>query len=335
MSRYLYTILFATLSIAVASGQSELQKYRVVSSASIFQDMAANIGGDYIESLSIVPVGGDPHIYKPTPDDATLVVKADLILVNGLTFEGWITKLVENSGTKAEIYTITEGIDPIRSAKYENAADPHAWMAASNGRRYIRNITDALKRLAPEHSEVFEENFVAYDRKLADIDQYIESQISRIPPAQRILITSHDAFAYFGRRYNVELNAIMGISTDAAPQTSDILRVSKAIKDSGVPAIFVESTINPKMLKQIADDNNVKIGGELFSDSLGDKDSHAPTYLDMLKHNTDVIVKALRGEGVTETKIDQDDTSSNWILYGLLGLLLIGGMVFIIKKMNV
>ena len=201
MNRFI--ILLLTL-LSVHFGQAQ-DKLRIVTSASIFHDMAINIGMEKVECFSIVPIGGDPHLYEPKPSDAQLVKSADVILVNGLTFEGWIAKLIENSGTSAKTYTITEGVDVIQSDTYENAADPHAWMDVRNGYIYIRNIRNALIDLLPNHREHFEKNYKKYLAELQALDQYIRQEVERIPSAQRVLITSHYAFQYYGRGYGIQL----------------------------------------------------------------------------------------------------------------------------------
>lgn len=324
-------ILLLSLLFTSIYGQ---QKIKVVASASIFQDMAQNLGGDLVESYTIVPIGGDPHLYEPKPTDAALVKSADIILVNGLTFEGWINKIIDNSGTTAKVYTITEGIKALQSDKYKNASDPHAWMDASNGLTYIENIKNALIERDPKNTSTYQSNYEKYKAEIVALDKYITKEIKRIPESKRMLVTSHDAFAYYGRRYGIKLNALKGISTEAETQTSDMVRVSKAIKESGVPAIFIESTINPQVLQQIARDNNVKIGGELFADSIGDKDSEGPTYLEMLRHNTDVIVNALSQNKMTATKIDGDKSENSWLIYLIIGAIMIGSLVFLIAKFN-
>jgi len=309
-------------------------RIRVIASASIFQDMAAKIGGDKIESISIVPIGGDPHLYEPKPSDAKLVNSADVILVNGLPFEGWITRLIENSSTTAKTYIITEGVNAIKSDTYENAADPHAWMDASNGLVYIKNIRDALIENDPGNSDYYNENYESYKKEIEELDRYILNSIEKIPEKRRILVTSHDAFAYFGKRYGLELNALKGISTEAEIQMSDMVRVKNRINESGVPAIFVESTIDPRVIQQIAKDNNIEVGGELFADSLGDEDSEGATYTAMLKHNTDVIVNALSKEVFAYRKGDHSNTTLDFLIYLLLGLVMLGGLGFLISKFN-
>jgi ABC-type Zn uptake system ZnuABC Zn-binding protein ZnuA len=297
--------------------------------------MVNNIGGDVVESETIVPIGSDPHLYEPTPADARMVAAADIIFINGMTFEGWITELVQNSGTKAQMIRITEGIEAIASEKYKNSSDPHAWMDASNGLVYIKNIKKALVQIAPQHTALFEKNYASYRDQLMELDEYIASEVQKIPVQQRVLITSHDAFAYYGKRYDLQLNAIMGVSTESEARTSDIIRVSNAIKEAGVPAVFIESTINPKLLKQIAVDNNVVIGGELYADSIGSEGSEGDSYLKMLKHNTDVIVAALSKTSVKQSDKPNNDSLSqgeHTMLYYLIGaIVLIGALMLWIK----
>lgn len=328
-----YIIFVATLF----SSSLIAQKPVVVSSATMFTDMVKNIAGDLVTTETIVPIGGDPHLHTPTPRDAKLVKSADLLMLNGLTFEGWINELIENSGTKGKTIMITEGVDPISSDTYKNSTDPHAWMDLANGRIYIKNIAKALKELDPANASTYEANYKSYDQQLADLDAYVVEKIKEIPKEKRILITSHDAFKYYGKRYGIRLEAIQGISTDSEIQTSDIKRVSYTIKRYEVPSVFVESTINPKQLKLIASDNGAIIGGKLYADSLGDKDSPAATYLDMIKSNTNTIVAGLSA-GATdkseEVGIENKGGKSNLILYGIMGLLLLGGMLFLIKKLS-
>lgn len=315
---------------------SQEKKPLVVATASIFADMASNISGGLVDVKTIVPIGGDPHIHEPTPADAKLVVAADLILKNGLTFEGWLNELIENSGTKAEIVTITKGIKPIESDRYQNSTDPHAWMDASLGLIYLENIKNALVQLDPDNAEVYTFNHGIYRQQLNDMDAAIKEEISKIPEQQRVLITSHDAFRYYGRRYGITVEAILGTSTDAEAQTSDIIRLNTIIKENKVPAVFVESTVNPKLLRQIASDNAVAIGGQLYSDSIGDADSPAPTYLKMLEYNTQTIVAALTAEPSSEKdKVSESgNAATNIWLWGVLGALLIGGFVLVIRRLN-
>ncbi len=312
------------------------EKPLVVASASIFADMAKNISGGLLDVRTIVPIGGDPHIYEPTPGDAQLAARASLILKNGLTFEGWPNELIENSGTRAMVKTITEGIAPIESDRYQNSTDPHAWMDASLGLIYIENIKNALSELDPDNADIYEFNYQAYRRQLEGLDRQISAAIQSIPERQRVLITSHDAFRYYGKRYGIQVEAILGTSTDSEAQTSDILHLGKVIRENKVPAVFIETTVNPKLLKQIASDNKVVVGGQLYSDSIGDERSPAPTYLKMLEYNTRTIVAALSRSADEESAGEEGKGGgpASLVLYGLLGLLLAGGFLLVARRMN-
>ncbi len=332
MSRRFNVLILFSLIWPLATARSEPVVPKVVATASMIGDMAKQIGGNAIAVSNVVPIGGDPHIYDPTPSDAQMVAQADLILKNGLTFEGWLNELIENSGTNAEIVTVTEGITPITSLVYKNATDPHAWMDVNRALTYIKNILDALVRLHPTSEALFQENYEKYHQKLVELDLYIQEQIKSIPEEKRILITSHDAFQYYGRRYGIRLESVIGTSTDAEVQTADIIRLNKIIKESGVPALFVESTINPKILEQLASDNKVSIGGKLYSDSIGDEDSPASTYYDMLKYNTDIIVAALKAPVTYDSR--EPPVKSNMALYLFLGVGLLCLLLYLIYKFN-
>jgi ABC-type Zn uptake system ZnuABC Zn-binding protein ZnuA len=334
MKHYLFTL---TLLLILGVSQAQ-DKIKIISSASMFTDMAENIMTDDFTISTIVPIGGDPHKYNARPSDASRVSKADIVLINGLTFEGWITELIENAGSKAKIVTLTDGVTPISSIDYANSSDPHAWMDAENALIYIKNIYDVLLAFKPDSKAQLDANYEKYKAEIIALDEEIQTKINSIPEAKRVLITSHDAFQYYGSKYGVQLEAIMGISTEAEAQTSDITRVSKVIKESKVPSVFVESTINPKMLKQIAKDNKVGIGGELFADSLDDPEKPAGTYIGMLRHNTNTIVEGLtkgpQEEIKEETKVDDllDPKNMPLGLKIILGLSAIGILIKVILK---
>lgn len=326
-----YTFIFL-YSVNVCAQEKKL----VLATASMFKDMAEAIVGDRLDVETIVPVGSDPHLHEPTPRDAKLVVKADIILMNGLTFEGWLNELVENSGTKAETILITQGVDAIASEVYKNSFDPHAWMDVKNGLVYIKNIYDAVMKLEPKYADEFTFNYNAYKKDLEDLDIYIRKQIEKIPAKQRVLITSHDAFQYYGRAYGIQLESIIGVSTEAEPQTSDIIRLNKVIKETEVPAVFIESTINPKLLEQLAKDNDIAIGGKLFADSLNDKGKKGDTYIGMLKTNTDVISAALSKTKSKEDPVVKKESKyvNSLTLYLLIGAILLGGFLLLMRNIN-
>jgi len=331
----LFAFLFTCSSITTAQ-----QKLNVVSSCSIFEDMARNIAGDLVDLTSIVPIGGDPHVHSPTPRDARIVQTADLILVNGLTFEGWIQELIDNSGTKGETILITKGIKPIASQIYADSADPHAWMNAENGLIYIKNITDAFIKADPANKDQYTGNYNQYKAKIISAHEEIKAEIAKVSESKRVLITSHDAFSYFGKEYGLQVEPIIGVSTEADVQTADMIRVAKTIQEKQVPALFVESTINPKILQQIAKDNDVKIGGELYADSLGKLGSEGDTYIGMLLHNAKTISKGLNMKTTKNTlppevteQLEQVNTKGlNFLIYFGIGLAVVLIALFLRKR---
>jgi len=268
-------------------------KINVVATTTFIYDMAKNIGGPELNIVSLMPIGADPHLYNPVPNDARLIADANLILKNGLTLEGWLNELIENSGTKGRIVTVTLGIDAIESDIYANASDPHAWMDALNGIIYAENIKQAFTIIDPNNAIVYQERFNSYKKELLELDEYIRKRILEIEPDNRILVTSHDAFRYWGNQYGFQVESVLGTSTDAEVRIKDINHIIQVIKDHKLPAIFMESTINPKMMQQIAADLKIVIGGKLYADSLGDEESGASTYISMLKHNIDAITGGL------------------------------------------
>lgn len=331
-----YLIVFALSLFIINSNRAE-EKLKVVATASMIADMAKNIAGDKMDVACIVPIGGDPHTYDPTPRDVKLVVSGDIILMNGLNFEGWLTELIKNSGTKAKTHVVTKGINAITAIDHANSTDPHAWMDLTFGYQYILNIKNALIEADPANQIYYEARHDAYLEQLKGADKYVMDKIKTIPEDRRILITSHDAFQYYGRRYGIRLEAVMGVSTDAEIKTSDRVRLDKVIKASKVPAVFIESTINPKFLEQVSKDHNIVIGGELYADSIGGEDSEAPSYIDMLKHNTDVIVAALTKQNTTAGEEDEHEQNSpavKIVLYGILGALCIGGFLLMLFRVK-
>ena len=325
-------ISFLIVCLMLTSEIYSQKKLNVVASASMISDIASNILGDQHDIYTIVPIGGDPHLHEPTPSNARMVASADLILINGLTFEGWINELIDNSGTEAMTVIVSDGVEVLRSQTYQNSADPHAWMDASNGIIYASNILEAISNLDTANIDFYRKNFEKYAQELQALDDRIKRSIQSIPSKQRILITSHDAFQYYGLKYGIQLEAIMGISTEAEAQTSDIVRVNRVIREQKVPAIFVESTINPKLMEQLARDNDVAIGGSLYADSLGDIDSPASTYTDMLEYNTMTIVKALTGTTQAKTSIQPAKINVSFLIG--LGLVLFLGLGLMIWYMN-
>lgn len=328
MFKYILALIFFISAFSFCKAE----KIKIVASTSIIGDITTAIAGDYVDIKLLVPVGGDPHNYEPIPSDMKKLQTADFILKNGLGLEGWISDLYTNSGTKAPLINCTKNISAITSDTYKDSSDPHVWMNPLNGIIYAKNIYSAIeKKLDASQKEITKQKLDTYIKDLNSLDLYITKEIQSIPENQRTLITNHDAFKYYGRKYGLELASVLGITTEADVQTGDIIRVAEAIKKTKVPSIFVETTINPQLIEQIAKDNHVEIGGSLYSDSLGKKGSDGDTYLKMLRANTDKIV---RGLTKSNTQVINEKEKSNILYPVLIGSLLLAAFLFLFMKMN-
>lgn len=269
----------------------------VVATTTIIADMARQLAGDDFIVHSLLPLGADPHVYEAVPGDAQLLAEADLILQNGLHLEGWLQKLIDQRGPKGRIAVVTEGIQPISSSEYANSYDPHAWMDPQLGLIYVQNIYRALLELRPDLAESLETRFFNYTEKLKQLDLQIEQQLSAIPASRRYIATSHDAFRYFAKRYGFEVISILGTTTDAEVRTEDLQALIRIIEEQDLPAIFIESTINPKLMNQVAADAGIRIGGKLYADSMGPKGSGADSYTGMLSHAAQTLHAGLLATG--------------------------------------
>lgn len=292
--------LFCSLSVVASEGKSI-----VVASTTQIADFARQIVGDRLIVKSVLAAGADPHTYQPTPDDVQMVLGADLCLENGLHLEGknWMSTLASDAGKP--IITTTTGIQPLAiSSGGETVADPHAWFSPKNVAVYVNNIVKGLIQFDPEGRQEYEARAKLFLQQLRVLDSWVRQQVNQIPTQRRILVTTHDAFNYFCTEFKFNANnnflsiAPVGWSTGAevgGGMTPERRRtVVQSIRDSGAPALFVETTINPKQIREIAKETGVKIGGELYSDSMGPEGSAGETYIGMMRENVLLIVNALK-----------------------------------------
>lgn len=269
-----------------------------VSTISILEDFVFAVGGDRVESRTIVHIGGDPHVYEPVPSDARLVADADIVFTNGLGLERWIDKLIESAGVDRPVVTLTDGLTPLveESGVYAGDPDPHMWMDPMLAARYVEAARDALTELDPEGAEEYAANARAYIAELEELDRWIADQMATIPEPNRKLVTTHDAFRYFGERYGLTIvGTIWAISTEREPSADEIRTLVDAIRSEGVPTLFIETTINPRVMQQVARDAGVGIGEPLYGDSVGEPGSGAEAYVGMMRANTRSIVAGLGG----------------------------------------
>ncbi|MDR5709127.1 MAG: metal ABC transporter substrate-binding protein [Armatimonadota bacterium] len=294
--------LLSLLGILLAActgpaGNPGSDKPRVVATISILADFTRQVAGDRLLVHSLLPVGTDPHTYEPVPRDVQRIAEAQVVVYNGLKLEKWLEKLLENAGGQFVLVEATRGLRPTvqETGPYRGDPDPHLWMDPVFVQTYVRNIRDALVAFDPAGRAIYTANAERYLRELVQLDRWIREQIRRIPPAHRKLVTTHDAFRYFGHRYDLRVvGTIWGISTEDEPSAQEIARLVDRIRQERVPAVFVETTINPKLMERVAREAGVRIGGKLYGDSLGPPGSGADTYLGMMRHNVEVMVEALR-----------------------------------------
>lgn len=295
--------MLAVALLAMAS-PAAAEKLRVVASFSILGDMTARIGGDRIALSTLVGPGGDAHIFEPRPADAETVAKAQLMIVNGLGFEGWIERLVEASGSKAKIVVATDGVETIAPAESHGEAhaeddhdhgeiDPHAWQSAENAVTYAGNIVQALCDTDTANCETYKANAAAYIAELEALDAEIRQKVASLPKDRRTVITGHDAFGYFAHAYGLTFLAPEGVSTESEASAADVAKLITQIKDEKASALFVESIADPRLIEAIAQDTGVAVGGTLYSDALSDAGGPATTYIDMMRYNARTLVEAL------------------------------------------
>lgn len=285
---------------ALAQGSTPLP---VTASFSILADMVRQVGGDHVAVTALVGPDGDAHSYAPTPADARALAAARLVVVNGLGFEGWMTRLVRSSGTRAKVVTASTGVTPLKAEEAHGhghshdhahgANDPHAWQSVANARLYVKAIASGLTEAAPAQAEAFARNAAAYDATLVALDAEIRAAIGAIPRAQRRLLTTHDAFRYFAKAYEVDVLAVRGVSADSEPSARQIAALIRQIRQGNVKALFMENISDPRAIQRISAETGAKIGGKLFSDALSDAGGPAATYVDMMRHNARQIAGAM------------------------------------------
>ena len=275
-------VLFATASVFASEST-----VRIVTSFTILEDLVRQLGGDNVEVVNLVPRDSDAHVYSPKPSDSIAIVNADLVISNGLGFEGWIDRLLEDAGKREKHLVASDGVQ-ILSNKDE--IDPHAWQSFLNIKIYVRNISGELIKLLPQQKQDLIFRRDKYLELIFSIEQHFEERIARTPVSERIVVTSHDAFGYLGREFDIQFLAPLGLSLDEEASAEDLASLVNQIKEKQVTALFVENITNPRLLEVIAAETGVGIGGSLYSDALSEVDGPAATYVDMMRHNLESII---------------------------------------------
>jgi zinc/manganese transport system substrate-binding protein len=315
------------LLLGLPAGAHAADKVKAVASFSILGDMVRQVGGDRVDVTTLVGPDGDAHVYDPTPADAKNLAASNILFVNGLGFEGWMDRLEKSSGFKGQVAVASKGVSPrtmieaeghhhgdehakdedhdhedhAKGEEHEHeehgdeeeVTDPHAWQSLANGKIYVANIREALIAADPEGKATYEANAANYLDAIAKEEAAVKEAIAKMPPERRRIITSHDAFGYFGAAYGLEIVAPEGVSTESEASAKDVAKIIRQIKAEKIPAVFIENITDHRLLDQIARETGAKIGGTLYSDALSGPDGPAPTYLDMFRHNIATLSQAL------------------------------------------
>ncbi|UEG62533.1 metal ABC transporter substrate-binding protein [Stutzerimonas chloritidismutans] len=286
--------LLIALALWLPLSLQAAEKLQVVTSFSILADLTREVGGEHIELTNLVDADADAHVYEPSPDDAKALLRADLIVANGLGFEPWLERLLVSSEPKGKRIDASAGVVPlVLDEDGEAVPDPHAWQSLTNAEIYVRNIANALGELDPANLNVYIERRDAYLTRLHALLKKADAQIASLPPSQRKVVTSHDAFGYLGQAWQLKFIAPQGLSTHDEPSAAEVAALIRQIRSEGVRAVFVENIRDPRLIRQIADEAGAKVGGTLYSDALASA-GPASTYLGMFEHNIDTLMAALK-----------------------------------------
>jgi zinc/manganese transport system substrate-binding protein len=294
---FLYGALFATSGLFGSRAAGAADKVKAVASFSILGDMLRVVGGERVDAASLVGANGDVHVYEPTPGDVRTVARAAIFVVNGLGLEGWMSRLETSSGFKGKRVIATTGIKPLQaepeSGDSRRTTDPHAWQSLADGKIYVRNIRDGLIAVDPDGAAIYRANAEKFVAEMESVAQHVKAAITMLPPDRRKVITTHDAFGYFGATYGLQFIAPEGVSTESEASVKDVVSIIRQVKAQKIPAVFLENVSDPRLLDQIAKETGARIGGELYSDALSEPSGPAATYLDMFRHNLRTLVAAL------------------------------------------
>jgi zinc/manganese transport system substrate-binding protein len=290
--------LALALVLGLAGGAEAAGKVKAVASFSILADMVKQVGGDRVEVITLVGPDGDAHVYEPTPADAKNLAGANILFTNGLGFEGWMDRLEKSSGFKGKVVVASTGVKPRtmveeEGGKKETITDPHAWQSLANGKLYVANIRDGLIAVDPDGKATYEANANTYLDAIAKEETDVKAALAALPRERRKIITSHDAFGYFGAAYGLEVIAPEGVSTESEASAQDVAKIIRQIKAEKIPAVFMENITDHRLLDQIASETNAKVGGTLYTDALSLPDGPAGTYLDMFHNNIETLTAAL------------------------------------------
>jgi manganese/zinc/iron transport system substrate-binding protein len=285
------------------SGDLANRPIRVVTTIGMIKDIVENVGGERVRVDGLMGAGVDPHLYKASEGDVTRLSQADVIFYNGVHLEAAMSEVLERMHGRIKTVAVADAIDKtllLAPPEFSGAYDPHVWFDVTLWSKAVERVRDTLVDLDPASANSYKTNASDYLKELDELQQYVRTRAESVPSEQRVLITAHDAFNYFGRAYGFEVRGLQGISTAAEAGTADVQALAQFIADRKIRAIFVESSVPQRTIEAVqaavrAKGFDVKIGGQLFSDAMGDPGTPEGTYIGMVRHNVDTIVNALKG----------------------------------------
>ncbi len=284
-------LLGAAVAAAAGAGAQPRPAPRIVASFSILADMTRELAPPGFEIAALVGPDADAHVFRPTPADGRRLAQADLVVVNGLGFEGWIERLVRVSGYRGPVVVASEGIRPLQGGHH--GSDPHAWQDLAQARRYVENIALALAERWPGQAVAVHARRADYLRRLDALDARVRAWLDAVPRARRRVITSHEAFGYFAAAYGVDFLAPQGWTTASEPSAAAVARLIRQVRDQQVRALFVENISDPRLIERIAAESGARVGGTLYTDALSAPGGAADTYLRLFEHNARTLAAAL------------------------------------------
>ncbi|MGO7985213.1 metal ABC transporter substrate-binding protein [Rhizobium leguminosarum] len=280
--------------MALSAVPASAETLKVVASFTVLADVVKQVGGEHVKVTSLVGPNGDPHEFEPSPADAKNLNAAKVTFVSGEGLEGWMDRLITASGYKGKPVTVSEGINTrTMEEDGEKITDPHVWNSPVNVKIWVANIEKALSSADPTDAAAFKANAEKYTRRLDELNAYAHAKFDKVADDRRKVLTSHDAFGYFGREYNVSFLAPLGLSTESEASAADVAKLIEQIKGEHVKAYFFENSNDPRLVKQVAKATGAEPGGELYVESLSDAKGPAPTYEKMFKYNVDQLAAAM------------------------------------------
>jgi len=289
-------LLVAALGLLDALPVSAQTKIKAVATFSILGDLVAEVAGDRLDLSILVGADTDAHTYQPRPSDARTLAAAQALVSNGLGFEGWIDRLAKAAPFKGRGIVASSGVQTLAAGHGHNHAhgpDPHCWQDVARVRRYVANIAQGLIDADPANAVHYRERADLYDKRLAELDQWVKTEIASVPAGKRKAITGHDSFRYFASAYGVQFQSPRGYNTDSEPSARDIAALIRQVREQRIKALFIENMTNPGLVDQIARESGAVVGPRLYSDALSGPDGPAPSYEKMMRHNVTALVAGM------------------------------------------